>query len=90
MGKLGGVFDSLYALDTTNPGSQEYLYFTYRTLVQQRGVRFIKMDFMQSSALEGVFYRPNTTAFEAQRIGLAVVRDAVGVDVISIRMIARC
>ena len=82
IGKVGGLFDNLYALDTTNPGAQEYLRSTYRTLVHQWGVRFIKMDFMDSSAVEGTFYRPNTTALEAQRIGLQVIRDAVGEDVV--------
>lgn len=82
IGKVGGQFDELYALDPTNPGAQDYLRYTYRKLVREWGVRFIKMDFMDSSAVEGVYYRPNTTAFEAQRIGLQVIRDAVGESVV--------
>jgi hypothetical protein len=82
IGKVGGKFDELYALDTTNPGAQDYLRYTYRTLVNEWGVRFIKMDFMDSSAVEGVFYRPNTTALEALRIGLETLRNAVGDDVV--------
>jgi alpha-galactosidase len=74
--------DTLYALDTTHPGAQEYLRQTYQTLVQEWGVRFIKMDFMDTTAIEGYYYRPNTTALEAQRIGLQVIRDTVGDDVI--------
>jgi hypothetical protein len=74
--------DLIYVLDTTNPGAQEYLRQTYRTLVREWGVRFIKLDFMDSSAIEGVMYRPNTTALEALRIGLQIIRDAVGEDVI--------
>ncbi len=74
--------DVIYALDTTNPGAQEYLRQTYRTLVREWGVRFIKLDFMDSSAIEGFMYRPNTTALEALRIGLQTIRDAVGDDVI--------
>ncbi len=74
--------DLIYVLDTTNPGAQEYLRQTYRTLVREWGVRFIKLDFMDSSAIEGFMYRPNTTALEALRIGLQVIRDAVGEDVI--------
>jgi len=74
--------DLLYVLDTTNPGAQEYLRQTYTTLVREWGVRFIKLDFMDSSAVEGFMYRPNTTALEALRIGLQVIRDAVGEDVI--------
>ena len=74
--------DTLYALDTTHPGAQEYLRQTYRTLVREWGVRFIKMDFMDTTAIEGYYYRPNTTALEAQRIGLQVIRDTVGDEVI--------
>ncbi len=74
--------DTLYALDTTHPGAQEYLRQTYKTLVREWGVRFIKMDFMDTTAIEGYYYRPGTTALEAQRIGLQVIRDTVGDDVI--------
>ena len=74
--------DMIYVLDTTNPGAQKYLRETYRTLVREWGVRFIKLDFMDSSAIEGFMYRPHTTALEALRIGLQVIRDTVGDDVI--------
>ena len=83
---LGDVWgqktDVLYALDTTHPGAQEYMRDTYRTLAREWGVRFIKLDFMDTTAIEGYHYRPNTTALEAQRIGLQVIRDAVGEEVI--------
>jgi alpha-galactosidase len=74
--------DTLYALDTTHPGAQEYLRQTYKTIVREWGVRFIKLDFMDTTAIEGYFFRPNTTALEAQRIGLQVIRDAVGDEVL--------
>jgi hypothetical protein len=74
--------DVLYAIDTTHPGAQEYLRQTYKTLVRQWGVRFIKLDFMDTTAIEGYRYRPNTTTLEAQRIGLQIIRDSVGDDVI--------
>jgi len=73
--------DALYIIDTTNPGAQQYLRTTYRTLVRQWGIHYIKLDFMDDSAIEGYYYRPHTTAMEAQRIGLQVIRDAVGDDV---------
>ena len=83
---IGAVWDQksdlLYALDTTHPGAQQYLRDTYRKLVREWGVRFIKLDFMDTSTIEGYHYRPNTTALEAQRIGLQVIRDAVGDEVI--------
>ncbi|MGA8431165.1 MAG: PKD domain-containing protein [Candidatus Sulfotelmatobacter sp.] len=83
---IGDVWDQktdvLYALDTTHPGAQAYMRDTYRTLVREWGVRFIKLDFMDTTAIEGYHYRPNTTALQAQRIGLRIIRDAVGDDVI--------
>jgi alpha-galactosidase len=74
--------DALYMLDTTNPGAQNYLRQTYSTLAHDWGIRYIKLDFMDDSAIEGRRFRPNTTAMEAQRIGLQVIREAVGEDVI--------
>jgi alpha-galactosidase len=83
---IGDVWDQktdiLYALDTTHPGAQAYLRDTYRTLAREWGVRFIKLDFMDTTAIEGYHYRPNTTALEAQRIGLQIIRDAVGDEVV--------
>lgn len=73
--------DPLYVLDTTNPGAQDYLRQTY-TALYNWGVRFIKMDFMDDTAVEGAYYRPNTTALEAQRIGLKIIRSTVGEDVV--------
>lgn len=83
---LGDVWDqnidTLYALDTTHPGAQEYLRQTYKTLVREWGVQFIKLDFMDTTAIEGYRYAANTSALEAQRIGLQIIRESVGEDVI--------
>ena len=70
--------DPLFSLDTTNPEAQDYLRQTYSTLVNQWGIRLIKLDFMVDSTIEGYYYRPNTTALEAQRIGLGIIRQTVG------------
>jgi hypothetical protein len=74
--------ETVYALDTTNPAVQEYLRKTYATLVNDWGVRYIKLDFMDDTAVEGHRYRPDTTALEAQRIGLQIIREAVGDQVL--------
>ena len=74
--------DQLFVMDVTNPGGREYLRNTYSTLANLWGIRYIKMDFMDDSAIEGHYYKPNTTALEAQRIGLQIIRDAVGNDVL--------
>ncbi|HEY7354065.1 MAG TPA: alpha-galactosidase, partial [Terriglobales bacterium] len=78
----GKKLDHLYILDTTNPGAQNYLRQTYSTLVRDWGIRYIKLDFMDDAAIEGYYYRPHTTALEAQRIGLKVIREAVGENVL--------
>src|SRR5579883_91256 len=82
IGYVEGSHDALFVLDTTNPGAQAYLSKTYRTLAHEWNVRYIKLDFMDDTAIEGFHYRPNTTAIEAEQIGLKVIRDAVGPDVL--------
>ena len=74
--------DELYVLDPTHPGAADYLRKTYQILTREWGVRYIKLDFMDSTAIEGFFYRPNTTALEAQRTGLKIIRETVGNDVL--------
>jgi alpha-galactosidase len=74
--------ERLFVLDVTHPDAQEYLRQTYRRLVRDWGVRYIKLDFMDNTAIEAYYHRPNTTALEAQRIGLEIIRQAVGEDVL--------
>jgi len=74
--------DQLYALDVTNPGAQQYLRYTYALMSRDWGIRYFKLDFMEDSAVEGYYYKPHTTALEAQRIGLGIIRDAVGDSVL--------
>ena len=74
--------ERLFVLDATNPAAQEFLRQTYRTLVREWGVKYIKLDFMDNTAIEGYYFRPHTTALEALRIGLEVIREAVGDDVL--------
>lgn len=82
IGTVAEKKDPIYALDTTNPAAQQYLHETYRTLTRDWNILYIKMDFMEDSAVEGFYYRPHTTALEAQRIGLQTIRDAVGDSVL--------
>jgi alpha-galactosidase len=77
-----GSTDPLYALDTTHPGAQEYLRQAYRKLVREWGVRYFKLDFMDTTAIEGYRYKANTTVMQAQRLGLSIIREAVGEDVL--------
>jgi hypothetical protein len=77
-----GYGDTLYALDATHPGAQEYMRQTYTTLTREWGIRYIKLDFMDTTSIEGYRYKPGTSALEAQRAGLEVIRKAVGEDVL--------
>ena len=81
LGRMKDV-DDIYALDPTNPGARDYLHQTYWTMAHVWGAKYIKMDFMEASAVEGVHYRPNVSAIEALREGLQTIREAVGDDVI--------
>jgi hypothetical protein len=74
--------ERLFVLDVTHPDAQEYLRQTFRTLVREWGARYIKLDFMDNTAIEGYYHRPSTTALEAQRIGLEIIRKTVGEDVL--------
>lgn len=78
IGWVTGHQDRLYVLDCTNPGAQAYLEATYTTMAHTWGVRYFKLDFMDDSAIEGQYYRPNTTAMQAQRTGLEIIRKSVG------------
>jgi alpha-galactosidase len=80
IGSVTNGVDNLYALDPTHPDAQAYLRNTYSTLVHDWGIRYIKMDFMEDSAIEGFYHVPETTALEAQRIGIQTIRNAVGPD----------
>ncbi len=82
IGWVTGRTERLFVLDSTNPGAQDYLRKTYATLVHLWGIRYFKLDFMEDTAVEGYHYRPHTTAMEAQRIGLGIIRQAVGNNVL--------
>jgi alpha-galactosidase len=82
MGFVQDDHDRLYVLDTTHPGAQEHLRETYRILSREWNVRYLKLDFMDDTAIEGYHYRPNTSAIQALQIGLKIIRDAVGPDVL--------
>lgn len=81
---LGSVGDKepIYVLDVTHPKAQQYLHQTYTTMARRWGIKYFKLDFMEDSAIEGHYFRPHTTALEAQRIGLGILREAVGDSVL--------
>jgi alpha-galactosidase len=71
-----------FVLDVTNPGAQKYLRHTYLTMARDWGWQYINLDGMENTAVEGYRYRPNTTAIEALRIFLKIVRQSVGDELV--------
>lgn len=81
IGSIGGK-ERIYILDVTHPEAQQYIRHTYSVMSRDWGVRYFKLDFMDACAVEGFYFKPDTTALEAQRIGLTLIRDAVGDSVL--------
>ena len=82
IGKVGGRFDELYALDTTNPGAQEYLRYTYRTLVRTGVCALSKWILWILPRSRAFITVPTPPALEALRIGLETIRETVGDNVV--------
>ena len=74
--------DPIYVLDATHPGAQDYLRRTFEKLSHQWGARYFKLDFMDDTAIEGYRHQPDVTALEAERLGLKIIREAVGDEVL--------
>ena len=68
----------LFCLDTTHPGAQAYLTRVYTTM-REWGIDFHKIDFIYAGAIPGRRH-VDATATEAFRLGLDVIRAAVGED----------
>ena len=69
----------VYALDATHPGTQGYIREVFSSL-KKMGYRFFKCDFLYAAALPAARHNPHTTRAEALRIGLEIIRDAIGED----------
>jgi len=67
----------MYALDTTHPDVIAWLSDTFRTIVDEWGYEYLKLDFLYAGALPGDRYADVTRA-EAYRRGLETIREAVG------------
>lgn len=67
-----------FALDLTNPEVLAWLETTFRTICDEWGYDYVKIDFIFAGAVDGVRSDPNVTRAQAYRHGLEVIRDAVG------------
>ena len=67
----------MYGLDLSHPEVQAWLRETFRTIVDEWGFDYLKLDFLYAGALPGERFADVTRA-EAYREGLAAIREAVG------------
>jgi alpha-galactosidase len=67
-----------YALDVTNPEVIAWLENVFRTICDEWGYDYVKIDFIYAGAVNGVRHDPNVTRAQAYRRGLEAIRDAVG------------
>jgi alpha-galactosidase len=78
-GRNWGV--ELYGLDTSHPDARDWLRTQLRTIVEQWGYEYLKLDFLASAAVAGRRFSPLVTRGQALRDGLALIRETVGDDV---------
>jgi alpha-galactosidase len=67
-----------YALDLTHPAVIAWLDELFRTICDDWGYDYVKIDFIFAGAVDGVRHDPNVTRAQAYRRGLERIRDAVG------------
>lgn len=68
-----------YCLDGTHPKVQEHLEALFRTLREEWGVTYFKLDALYWGAIHGGrFHDPSATRVEAYRRGLAAIRRGAG------------
>ena len=67
-----------YALDLTRPDVIEWLDTVFRTIYDDWGYDYVKIDFIYAGAVDGIRHDPNVTRAQAYRRGIEVVREAAG------------
>jgi alpha-galactosidase len=72
---------TLHALDTTHPGTREWLRRLFGTIVEQWGYDYLKLDFLVTAAVPGQRWAPAISRAAALRQGLELIRAAVGNEV---------
>ena len=69
----------LAALDVTSPGAEAYLREVFGTF-RDLGIDYFKIDFLYAGAMEGRRARAEVPGVEAYRLGLRIIREAIGPD----------
>jgi alpha-galactosidase len=69
----------LGALDVSHPGAADYLRTVFSTM-REIGIDFFKLDFVYAGALDGRRHDRSATPIEAYRLGVRLIREAIGPD----------
>lgn len=67
-----------YGLDLTRPDVLQWLRNVFRTIFDEWGYDYVKIDFVYAGALDGIRHDPNVTRAQAYRRGLEVIRKVAG------------
>lgn len=67
-----------YALDLTRPEVIDWLKLVFRTVCDDWGFDYVKIDFIYAGAVDGIRHDPEVTRAQAYRQGLEAIREAVG------------
>jgi len=77
-----GIGGNFYALDTTNPGFQDYLRHVVHTMVHEWGFKYLKLDFTYAASLYGTAFNQTFSSAERLTNGYRIIREAAGKDVV--------
>lgn len=72
-----------YALDITNPKTEEYIRRVIRTIVHKWGYKFLKLDFLFAACMkDGYHQNPHLSKAEVMKYGMNIIREEAGKDVL--------
>jgi alpha-galactosidase len=67
-----------FCLDTTQPGALEWIAHVIRTVCDDWGFEYLKLDFIYAAAMRGRRHERGVTAVQAYRRGLELLRELAG------------
>lgn len=70
----------IFQLDCTNPEALDWLRETFRRVFYEWNFDYVKMDFLNIGAREGIRYDSSVTSVEAYRRGLKAIDETAGDD----------
>lgn len=67
-----------YAMDLTRPDVMEWLETIFRTVFDEWGYDYVKIDFLYAGAVDGIRHDPNVTRAQAYRRAIELIRRIAG------------